>query len=507
MQNKQQHDDSSTRSNGNAPLLRMTGIRKRFPGVQALSGASFDLFSGEIHALVGENGAGKSTLIKILTGAQLADEGSIEIDGRPVTFHSPLEAQQAGIATIYQEYTLIPTLSVKDNLFLGREHTRGMFIDHAYEKQKARDIFAQLGIAINIDAEVRTLPIAQQQLIEIGRALVSNARILVMDEPTAALTPKEVTNLFQILKELTNKGIGIIFISHRLDEVLGNANRITVMRDGATIDTRTTANYSRQSLIEQMVGRTLEQEYPKRVKQIGEPAFEVRNVSGRTVRDLSFTIHRGEIVGFAGLLGAGLTQTARLLFGADRKEVGEIILNGKPVTINSPVDAIKEKICLLTEDRKTQGLILKASAKENFSLSNLTNWSRSGWINQKQESSRFQSRVQELNIRLFGAEQRAETLSGGNQQKLLIARWLEMNSEVIIFDEPTRGIDVGAKYEIYTLINSLASQGKMILLMSSEMTELLGMCDRILVMRNGRITGEIVDVINSRQEEIMALAV
>ncbi len=484
----------------------MKGIRKAFPGVLAVSSASFELRPGEIHALVGENGAGKSTLIKILTGVHRADAGEIRLSGDEVVFSSPLAARRAGIATIYQEFTLVPMLSVAANLFLGREQVHRGLIDTWQEHRQADELFQKLGVSIDPDALVRDLNIAQQQLVEIARALATDARILVMDEPTAALAPQEVEKLFVLLHELAAHGIGIIFISHRLDEVFTVADRITVMRDGQTVATARVAELSRNRLIELMVGRPLESEFPKLSAPRGDVCLEVRSLSGGKVQDVSFQVKRGEVLGIAGLMGAGRTEVARLLFGADPKESGGISVDGTEVSISSPRDAIASGICLLTEDRKSQGLMLKATAKDNFALPNLKSWSHVGLIDQREESGRFAKHVSDLNIRIAGPDQLAEELSGGNQQKLLVARWLEMNSQVIVFDEPTRGIDVGAKYEMYLLINDLAAKGKAIIVISSELPELLGICDRIMVMREGRIAGEIADVRVATQTDIMTLA-
>ncbi len=485
----------------------MAGIRKTFPGVVALANASFDLYSGEVHALVGENGAGKSTLIKILTGVQHQDSGSIELYGIPTSFDSPQEAQRARLATIYQEFTLIPALSVRANLFLGRESSRSGFLNSKEETAKAGTILSRLGMHIDIEMPVAELTIAQQQLVEIARALASNVKVLVMDEPTAALTPTEVKALFNVLRELAEQGIGMIFISHRLDEIFEIADRITVLRDGSTIASRATSEFTRQQLIELMVGRAIEDEYPRAETKPQSIGLEVRNLKAGFVRDVSFTARRGEIVGIAGLMGAGRTEVVRLIFGADKLESGTISLDEKSINIRSPREAIANGICLLTEDRKTQGLILRAAAKDNFALPNLKGWSRIGFINKAKELSRFQKHVANLKIRISDAEQLAENLSGGNQQKLLVARWLETNSQVVIFDEPTRGIDVGAKYEMYLLIGELARQGKVVIVVSSELSELLGICDRILVMRRGQLAGEVTDVKSAKQEDVMALAV
>jgi ABC-type sugar transport system ATPase subunit len=491
---------------GSAPLLAMKGIRKAFPGVVAVSSASFELLPGEIHALVGENGAGKSTLIKILTGVHRADAGEIILFGSEVVFTSPLAARRAGIAAIYQEFTLVPTLTVAANLFLGRERTRRGLIDAQREHEQANELFKKLGVVIDPDALVQNLNVAQQQLVEIARALATDARILVMDEPTAALTPNEVEKLFVLLHELAARNIGTIFISHRLDEVFKVADRVTIMRDGKTIATAKAAELNRNQLIELMVGRPLESEFPKLPARCGDVCLEVRNLSGGKVKNVSFQVKRGEVLGMAGLMGAGRTEVARLIFGADPRESGEICVDGKDSDIESPREAIANGICLLTEDRKSQGLVLKATAKDNFALPNLESWSRVGFIDEQQESKKFAKHVIDLNIRIAGPDQLAEELSGGNQQKLLVARWLETNSQVIVFDEPTRGIDVGAKYEMYLLINDLAARGKAIIVISSELPELLGICDRIMVMREGRIAGEISDVRAATQTDIMALA-
>jgi len=484
----------------------MSGIRKAFPGVQAIKSCSLEVCDGEIHALVGENGAGKSTLIKILTGAYLADAGEINVFGEKRIFGSPIEARRAGIAAIYQEFSLIPELTVHASLFLGREQTRKGFIDSKTEKRMAISLFERMGVDIDPESRVSQLSTAHQQMVEIARALLAESRILVMDEPTAALTPHEVEILFGILRELKDRGIGILFVTHRIDEVFAITDRVTVMRDGNSIGTWKTPELTRNQLIAYMVGRSIEDEYPMTHRNAGETCFEVRELRGKRVRDISFAVSRGEILGFAGLLGAGRTDVARLIYGADRKESGQILINGKVIEINSPRDAIRNGICLLTEDRKLQGLILKATAKENFGLPSLKTWSRWGFIDQAEEESRFLDRVRRLNIRVAGPDQRTEDLSGGNQQKLLVARWLETNFQIIIFDEPTRGIDVGAKYEMYLLINDLAGSGKAIVLISSDLPEILGISDRILVMKEGCITGEVKNPLSATQEEIMTLA-
>ncbi|HEX7343893.1 MAG TPA: sugar ABC transporter ATP-binding protein [bacterium] len=498
---------SDSKSGGPAPLLRLDAIRKSFPGVQAVKRSDFELRAGEIHALVGENGAGKSTLIKVLTGAHRADAGLIFFHGEARNFSAPLNARAAGIACIYQEFAQFPALTVRENLFMGREKSRRGFFQAAQEHRTATEVFRRLGVEIDPGARLADLNIAQQQLVEIARALAGEASILVMDEPTAALAPREVDRLFAILRELAGRGIGIAFISHRLDEVLSIADRVTVMRDGETISTRLIKDVSRSSLIEEMVGRTLDLEFPKARAQMGPFRLEVRGLTGGRARDVSFSIRQGEVLGFAGLMGAGRTDVARLIFGADPKTRGDVVLDGQSLRIRSPKDAIAAGICLLTEDRKAQGLVPKVSAKDNFALSNYRHWSRWGWIHQRQELSRFQQQAKNLKLRVASPDQPASHLSGGNQQKLLAARWLESQAQVLIFDEPTRGIDVGAKYEMYLLINELAAAGKAIMMISSELPELLGMSDRILVMRQGEIRSEIADPTAASPEQIMAMAV
>ncbi len=488
-------------------LLRVDGLCKAFPGVQALSSTSFELRAGEIHALVGENGAGKSTLIKVLTGVHQPDEGTLLIDGRERRFSSPIEALRAGITAIYQELSLVPNLSVAANLLLGREQSSVGLINTSHERSSARETLAKLGLTVDPDTPVADLSLSERQLVEIARSLLADARIIIMDEPTAALTPREVERLFVVLREISSSGIGVIFVSHRLDEVLSISDRITVMRDGGTIATRPTAGMSRKQLIEMMVGRPLEDEFPGGQADIGRPLLEVRDLEGARIHGVSFAVRAGEILGIAGLMGAGRSELARLIFGADRRLAGEVLVAGTPVDSSSPRAAIDSGIALLNEDRKGQGLVLCLSASDNFALPNWRHWSRWGLANLRQRKLAFGRHVESLAIKISGHEQRAEFLSGGNQQKLLVARWLETDSQVIIFDEPTRGIDVGAKYEMYVIIRKLASAGKAIVIISSDLPEILGMCDRILVMKSGRVSGEIGDASNATQDQVMALAI
>jgi ABC-type sugar transport system ATPase subunit len=490
------------------PLLEMREIVKSFPGVQALRGVSLSLQPGEVLALLGENGAGKSTLMKVLGGAHRADSGTIAVNGREAVFQTPQDSRRAGVAVIYQEFNLVPGLNARENIFLGQEETRAGFVAHAQERRRATELFQRLGVEIDLDVPCRLLSTAQQQLVEIAKALAFEARIIVMDEPSAALTSHEVARLFDIIRDLKRHGIGVIYISHRLDEIFTIADRVTVLRDGANVGERPLSEMTRNHMIELMVGRELKDEFPRRTTTIGPDLFYVTGLlSGRAVRDVSFSVRRGEILALTGLVGAGRTETVRLLFGADRRDAGEIRLDGKQLTIRSPRDAIAAGIGLLTEDRKLQGLVLRHSVRENFGLPNLDRLSQFGFVRQRQEREDFGRYISTLKIKVPSQEQLAGNLSGGNQQKVVLSKWLARNCEVLIFDEPTRGIDVGAKYEIYLLMNELVAQGKSIMMISSEMPEVLGMADRILVMHAGRITGEIADARRATQEQIMELAV
>lgn len=490
------------------PLLEMRGISKRYPGVQALDAVDLALGRGEVLALMGENGAGKSTLMKVLAGAVLPDAGEIAIDGEVQSIHSPLAARAAGVAVIHQEFNLVPALSARENIFLGLEQSAAGFVRTADERRKAEQLLARIGVAVPSETPCRRLTVAQQQAVEIAKALAVDARIIVMDEPTATLTPQEVEKLFAIIADLTQQGIGVIYVSHRLEEVEAIADRVQVLRDGRSVATTGAAQLSRRELIELMVGRPLEDEFPKRQSPIGPSRLVVKGLCrGEIVRDVSFEVRRGEILALAGLVGAGRTETVRLLFGADRADGGEIELDGRPLVIRSPRDAIQAGICLLSEDRKHQGLVLSQSVLHNFALPNARRFSRAGWIDASQERRAFGGYAAALKLRANAIDRPARTLSGGNQQKVVLAKWLESESEVLIFDEPTRGIDVGAKAEIYALMNDLAAKGKAILMVSSELPEVLGMADRILVMHEGRITGEIANVASATQADILSLAI
>jgi len=446
--------------------------------------------------------------MRILGGAHPADEGEILIDGSATPFRSPQDSRAAGIAVIYQEFNLVPGLTAVENIFLGRETTRGGLVEQSRERERAAMIFRRLGAHVDLDTPCRRLTIAQQQLVEIAKALAFDAQIIVMDEPSAALTAQEVERLFEIIRDLKKQGISIIYISHRLDEIFEITDRVTVLRDGLNVGAHPTPAITRAKLIQLMVGREVTDEFPKRSTVPGSVRLEVCGLRrGRSVNDVSFTVKRGEILAFTGLVGAGRTEAMRLLFGADKREAGDIRLDGARLHIGSPIDAIGAGIGLLPEDRKTQGLVLDHAVRENFGLPNLDRFSNHGFVQMRTESHELARYVKQLRIKIADEEQRAGDLSGGNQQKVVLAKWLARNCEILIFDEPTRGVDVGAKFEIYVLMNEIVAAGKSIIMVSSELPEVLGMADRILVMHEGRITGEIEDVCAATQEQVMRLAI
>lgn len=489
-------------------LLVMRGIDKSFPGVHALRGVDLTLERGQVLALLGENGAGKSTLIKVLAGAHQPDAGSIVLEGAEVRLRTPHQAQRAGIGVMHQELNLVPALTAQQNIFLGQETAAAGFISQGHEKRVAADLLRRLGLSVNLNVPCRNLTVAEQQIVEIAKAMLHEAKIIVMDEPTASLTPREVDQLFRLISELKARGLGIIYISHRLEEIFKIADRISVLRDGANVGESATSQIDRPRLIEMMVGRKLTEEFPRRDAKRGEPRLVVEGLSrGRYVRQVSFNVRRGEVLALTGLVGAGRTETARLIFGADTREAGRIWLDGKELNVQSPRDAIRHGIALLPEDRKTQGLVLMHSLRENFGLPNMAWLSRFGFVSGNRERQTFAEYVRRLRVRTPSQTEKARNLSGGNQQKVVLAKWLARRCEVLIFDEPTRGIDVGARFEIYKLMNELAAEGKAILMISSDLPEVLGMADRIVVMHEGRVTGEIENARQANQQQIMALAV
>lgn len=491
-------------------FLQMNHITKRFPGVLALSNVNFNLRRGEVHALLGENGAGKSTLMKILSGVYQPDEGDIIFEDNRVSFVTPLSAQKAGVTIIHQEFNLFPDLTVEENIYIGREFCKNnqWRLDKSKQRQATADILRKLNLNISPDTLVADLTVAQQQMVEIAKAISVNAKILIMDEPTAALTETEIESLFEVTRLLKSQGTGIVYISHRLEELALIADRATIMRDGQYIATVEYDEVQISSLIAMMVGRDLGNIYPRREARPPQPAvLEVKGLTRKGVlNDINFTLHRGEILGFAGLMGAGRTELARAIFGADPIDSGEIILQGNNTVIKDIADAIAKGISYLTEDRKKEGLALGLSVESNIMLGNYPEYSDAlGNVNTKRCQQTCNEQVKTLRIKTPHLEQAAMNLSGGNQQKIIIARWVCKDTDILIFDEPTRGIDVGAKLEIYELMNRLVANGKSIIMISSELPEVLGMCDRILVMRNGRITGQL-SAGDATQEKIMQFA-
>ncbi|WP_395384106.1 sugar ABC transporter ATP-binding protein [Escherichia coli] len=491
-------------------FLQMKHITKRFPGVLALNDVQFSLRRGEVHALLGENGAGKSTLMKILSGVYQPDEGEIIFEDKPVSFSDPLSAQNVGITIIHQEFNLFPELTVEENIFIGREFCKKnrWRLDEKQQRQATIEILQKLNLAIKPDTLVADLTVAQQQMVEIAKAISVNARILIMDEPTAALTETEIESLFRVTRLLKEQGTGIVYISHRLEELALIADRATVMRDGQYISTVDYECVKISDLIAMMVGRDLGNIYPRReALQQRIPVLEVNGLTRKGVlNDINFTLYRGEILGFAGLMGAGRTELARAIFGADSIDSGTLKLNGKETVIKDISDAIQQGISYLTEDRKKEGLALNLSVERNIILGNYPEYSdRFGNVDSRRCQQTSEEQVKALRIKTPNLEQAALNLSGGNQQKIIIARWVCKDTDILIFDEPTRGIDVGAKLEIYELMNRLVAKGKSIIMISSELPEVLGMCDRILVMRSGRITGEL-SAKEATQEKIMQYA-
>ena len=490
-------------------ILEMKGIVKSFGPVKALKGVDLDLRAGEVHALMGENGAGKSTLMKVLTGIHDANEGTIHYNGKQVAYSKPKEAMEDGIVIVHQELNMMNHLTVAQNIFIGREEFRhNLLIDDGASIKKAKKLFELLKLDINPTEKVGNLTVGKQQMVEIAKALSMDAKVIVFDEPTAALTESEINELFVIIDDLRAKGVGIIYISHRMDEIARITDRVTVMRDGEYVGTVNTKETTKDEIIAMMVGRTIYED-PKAASAVADDApvvLEVKNLNaGSSVKDVSFQLRKGEILGFSGLMGAGRTEVARLLFGADKKESGTIFVNGKEVTINSPQDAIREGIGYLSEDRKRFGCIVDMTIADNTVMTNLDKYIKGGLINDGEIVKASDEFVKQLRTKTPSSKQLVRNLSGGNQQKVVIAKWLEQNSDILIFDEPTRGIDVGAKSEIYTLMNALVAQGKSIIMISSELTEILRMSDRIVVMCEGRKTGEL-DISQATQERILALA-
>lgn len=489
-------------------ILSMKGITKSFSGVAALKNAALDLKAGEVVALMGENGAGKSTLMKILTGIYSKDSGEIQYMGQEVCFKGPAESEEAGISIVHQELNMMNDLTVAQNLFIGREEMNGFLIDDKKMNEKARELFKVLKIDINPTEKIGNLTVGKQQMVEIAKAISSKAKVIIFDEPTAALTDSEIEELFKVIRDLKKQGTGMVYISHRMDEINVISDRVIVMRDGEYVGTLITKECSKDDIIKLMVGRAIFGE-PKTASNVAKDApvvLKCENLNrGKAVKDVSFELRKGEILGFSGLMGAGRTEVARLIFGADKKDSGKIFINGKEVTINTPEDAVAHGIGYLSEDRKRYGLIVDKSVEENTVISSLNDFVKGIFIDKAKSKEVSKKYVESLKTKTPSVSQLVKKLSGGNQQKVVIAKWLVRNSDILIFDEPTRGIDVGAKSEIYALMEKLAKEGKSIIMISSELPEVLRMSDRVIVMCEGRITG-ILDIAEANQEVIMQSA-
>ena len=489
-------------------ILTMKGIDKSFPGVHALDHVDLEVRKGEVHALMGENGAGKSTLMKVLTGIYKKDSGTITYEGKEVEFHNTREAQDAGVVIVHQELNMLGHLTVAQNIFIGREFKKGIRIDDKKMNEEAKKLFDRMHIDIDPKETMSRLTVGKQQMCEIAKAISHKAKVIIFDEPSAALTEAEIEELFKIIRDLREQGLGIVYISHRMDEIKVITDRVTVMRDGAYVGTLITKDSTKDDIINMMVGRVIyEDPKTKNMTPPGAPVvLKVEHLNaGKMVQDVSFELHKGEVLGFSGLMGAGRTETMRALFGADPIDSGDIYVNGKKVTIKSPQDAVKNGIGYLSEDRKRFGIVVQKTVAENTTMADLDEFSNGPFINKKKEKEVAEKFVKSLATKTPSVDQLVVNLSGGNQQKVVIAKWLTRNCDILIFDEPTRGIDVGAKNEIYKLMNQLAAEGKAIIMVSSEMTEILRMSDRIVVMCEGKKTGEL-DISEATQENIMNMA-
>ena len=472
-------------------LLSVRDIVKTYPGVVAIDHVSFDVLEGEVHALIGENGAGKSTLIKTLSGAITPDSGTIIMDGKEFSSMTPALSKEQGISVIYQEFTLVPGISAAENVFLGEKTSEGPFVNFQERIRRTKELFDQMGVDIDPSKPVRSLSPACQQIVEIAKAVSKNVKLLIMDEPTAPLTTNEVDTLFRIIQDLKARGVTIIFISHRLEELFAVADRVTVMRDGCYVGTENIADIDRQQLINMMAGREMKESYPSRNTEIGPEVLRVEHLTGNGDEDISFTLHRGEVLGFAGLVGAGRTELMRVIYGANRMESGKIFIDGKEVSIRSCGDAIRNGIGYIPEDRKNLGVFLRMTIHWNMIINNLKGYSKGFFVDTKAEDLVAKQYQEKFQIKTPTLDQKVGNLSGGNQQKVVIAKTLAAKSRIIIFDEPTRGIDVEAKQEIYKLMNELIEAGNSIIMVSSDMPELLGMSDRIVVIAEGHKNGEV----------------
>jgi ribose transport system ATP-binding protein len=496
--------DLSRAKHEERPVARLRGITKRFPGVVAVDEVDLDIRAGEVHVVAGENGAGKSTLMKVLSQVEAPDAGEVTIDGEPVAFHGPRHARHLGVAMVYQEFALAPDLSVAENLFLGREEARFGFLERRRFLETANDLLRRVGLEVDPGRPVSSLSVAEQQRVEIAKALSIEAKVVIMDEPTASLTEHEIGGLFELIEELTGQGIAVLYISHRLDEIFRIADRVTVMRDGKAVATHRAEDLDEERLVREMVGRKITNLYPKPEIRRGEVVLRAQRIARPPVlHDCTLAVHAGEIVGLAGLVGAGRTELARAIFGADPISAGRIELDGSEVSVPSPRAAIKLGIGYLTEDRRREGLALLLGVDQNVTLAKVP--TRGGLIDLGTERERARARQRQLDIRTPSLRRQVRLLSGGNQQKVVVAKWLETEARVLLFDEPARGIDVGAKAEVFALIGDLAKEGRAIVLISSYLPELINMSDRILVMREGRTVGEL-ERSEFSEERIIALA-
>jgi len=488
--------------------IEMKGIDKSFGTNQVLKDAGFVLGDGEVHALMGENGAGKSTLMKILTGVYTKDAGQIFVDGKEVDYKNPQEAEKAGIVFIHQELNVLFDLTVEENLFIGKEIKKGFGIcDQKAMRRKAEEALKNLGVSISPKETMSNLSVGQQQMIEICKALMVDAKVIIMDEPTAALTQSETKVLFEVIESLRKKGVSMVYISHRMEEIFELCDRISVLRDGTYVGTKNIPETNMNEIVKMMIGREIGERYPVRNTEIGEEVLRVEGLTKQGVfQNASFAVHAGEVLGVSGLMGAGRTEIMQAIFGNLPYESGKIFINGKEVKIKSPQEAIRHGIGFITEDRKTEGLLLEKSIEENVALTNLGSISKSGGVMVKKQEQELSKRaIEELHIRCFGAQHECNNLSGGNQQKVVFAKWIYTNPKILILDEPTRGVDIGAKKEIYTIINQLAAKGVAIIMVSSELPEVLGMSDRVMVVREGVVRG-IINKEEANQENVMTLA-
>ena len=487
--------------------IEIKGIDKAFGSNQVLKNAGFFLKDGEVHALMGENGAGKSTLMKILTGVYTRDAGTVLVDGKEVVYKNPQEAEKAGIVFIYQELNVLFDLTVEENLFMGKEITKGFGIcDKKAMRAKAQEVMDKMGVNIPVDAVMSDLSVGQQQMVEICKALMADAKVIIMDEPTAALTASETRGLFEVINSLRKKGVSIVYISHRMEEIFELCDRITVLRDGEYVGTENIAEIDLDHVVQMMIGRTIGERFPKRESHIGAEVLRVEGLtSGKLFKDVHFDVKAGEVLGVSGLMGAGRTEIMQALFGNLPLDSGKIFIDGKEVTIKNPRQAIANGIGFITEDRKVEGLLLEKSIAENIHIANLGKVSNGFVLNKEKQLNLVKKGIEEFKVRCFGPEHECGNLSGGNQQKIVLAKWVYTDPKILILDEPTRGVDIGAKKEIYNIINQMAADGVAVIMVSSELPEVLGMSDRIAVVHEGKITG-ILDAAEADQAKVMTLA-